>query len=493
MWTAVVLVCMGCAVSLVHAQIQPRAVGRTVQVVPVPELNSSADDFVTGFARGGQEAYLTSSRTGNRQRLYRVSYEQGRWSEPERLGGALSDATHAGAATLTIDGNLMVFAAFQHELGGQGRTDLYIAERHGRRWTVRNIGAGVNSSYWDSQPCLSADGELLIFTSDRPGGSGGTDLWMSRRQGSGWSAPMPLSRLNTAADEMAPVLAPDGRTLYFASNRDGNFDIFVSRMQADGSFGRAEKLAAPVNTSADEFFFVPIPGEDAALLSRATAAGDLDVFRVVPNPEPPEPVLMVRGTVLDARSNAPLGGAVITITDLRTRRKLAELYSDEETGQYYVALPSGRSYSITASREGYLFYSERFDVGRDLRENPLTKDILLTPIEGGRTRLLVFFDFDKAELKEESFPELDRLVELLRAYPNLRVLIEGHTDDVGTDEYNDRLSQRRADAVKQYLVQNGIAAQRIETKGWGRRKPLVRGTTEEARAQNRRVEIQLLP
>jgi outer membrane protein OmpA-like peptidoglycan-associated protein len=351
----------------------------------------------------------------------------------------------------------------------------------------------VNSSYWDSQPCLSVDGELLIFASDRPGGTGGTDLWMSRRQGGGWSAPMPLSRLNTAADEMAPVLAPDGRTLYFASNRDGNFDIFVSRMQQDGTFGRPEKLAAPVNTSADEFFFVPIPGEDAALLSRATAAGDLDVFRVVPNPEPPEPVLTVQGTVLDARSNEPLGGAVIAITDLRTRRKLAELYSDEETGQYYVALPSGRSYSITASREGYLFYSERFDVGRDLRQNPLTKDILLTPIEGGRTRLLVFFDFDKAELKEESFPELDRLVELLRAYPNLRVLIEGHTDDVGTDEYNDRLSQRRADAVKQYLVQNGIGARRIETKGWGRRKPLVRGTTEEARAQNRRVEIQLLP
>ncbi len=477
---------------LAWAQIQARPIGTAVTVTPLEALNSSADDFVTGVSRGGRELYLTSSRSGGRQRLYVVERDGDQWGSPQRLRGAIADATHVGGATLTADGNFMVFAAFQHELGSSGRTDLYVARRSGGEWReVMNAGAILNSAYWDSQPCISADGTLLVFASDRPGGSGGTDLWMSRREGNRWSAPTPLRALNTAADEMAPVLAADGRTLYFASNRDGTFDIFVSRMGADGTFGRPEKLPAPVNTAADEYFYVPLPDQNAALLSRTTSAGDLDVFLVIPNPNPPEPVLMVRGVVRDAYTDAPLG-AVITITDLRSRRKIAELYSDDETGEYYVALPAGRTYSITASREGYLFYSERFEVGRDLATTTVSKDIALTPVERGKTRLLVFFDFDKAELKEESYPDLDRLVEFLKAYPTVRVLIEGHTDDVGTDAYNDRLSQRRADAVKEYLVKNGIDARRIETKGWGRRRPLVQGTTEEARAQNRRVEVTVL-
>ncbi|MEN3027379.1 MAG: OmpA family protein [Chlorobiota bacterium] len=474
------------------AQIQARPTGPAVQVMPVDALNSSADDFVSGIARGGREVYLTSSRGGGRQRLYIAERQGDRWESPQRIGGEVSDATHVGGATLTMDGNLLLFAAFQHELGGSGRTDLYSAYRSGDRWTrVANLGVAVNSADWDSQPCIAADGSLFIFASDRPGGSGGTDLWMCRREGNRWSTPVALRILNSSADDMAPVLAADGRTLYFASNRDGNFDIFVSRMGPDGSFGRPEKFAAPVNTPADEYFYVPLPDQNAAFLSRTTPAGDLDVFFVVPNPNPPDPVLMVQGTVRDASTQAPLG-ATMTITDLRTRRKIAELYSDEETGEYYVALPAGRTYSITASREGYLFYSERFEVGRDIAVNPVTKDILLTPAERGRTRLLVFFDFDKAELKEESMPDLDRLVEFLKAYPSVRILIEGHTDDVGTDAYNDRLSQRRADAVKDYLVKQGIDARRIETKGWGRRRPLVQGTTEEARAQNRRVEVSVI-
>ncbi len=477
---------------LLCAQLQTRPVTPAVQVTALPELNSSADDFVTGVARGGQELFLTSSRAGGRQRLYRVSRSGNRWDSPERLTGEVADATHVGGATLTMDGNLMIFAAFQHDLPGSGRTDLYMARRVGNRWKrVENLGPVVNSSFWDSQPCIAADGTLLIFASDRPGGSGGTDLWMSRREGNRWSAPLPLRSLNTPADEMAPILAADGRTLYFASNRDGSFDIFVSRLGTDGTFGRPEKLPSPINTAADEYFYVPLPDQNAALLSRTTAAGDLDVFLVVPNPTPPDPVLIVQGTVRDAYTEAPLG-ATITITDLRTRRRIAELYSDEESGHYFVALPAGRSYAITASREGYLFYSERFEVERSISVNPITKDIALTPAERGRTRLLVFFDFDKADLKEESLPDLDRLVEFLQTYPAVRILIEGHTDDVGTDAYNDRLSQRRADAVKQYLVKQGISANRIETKGWGRRRPLVQGTTEEARAQNRRVEVSVI-
>lgn len=474
------------------AQTQVRPTGTAIQVTPLPELNSSGDDFVTSVSRGGREVFLTSSRAGGRQRLYRVERHGDRWHAPERISGTIADATHVGSASLTVDGNLMLFAAFQHELGGSGRTDLYLARRSGDRWSrVENLGPAVNSSYWDSQPCIAADGTLLVFASDRPGGSGGTDLWMCRREGNRWSTPIELRTLNSDADDMAPVLAADGKTLYFASNRDGNFDIFVSRMGADGRFERPQKLASPINTAADEYFYVPLPDRNAALLSRTTADGDLDVFLVVPNPNPPEPVLMVQGTVRDADTERPLG-AVITITDLRTRRKIAELYSDEETVEYYVALPAGRTYSVTASREGYLFYSERFEVGRNITENPITKDIRLTPAEHGRTRLLVFFDFDKAELKEESIPDLERLVDFLKAYPSVRILIEGHTDDVGTDAYNDRLSQRRADAVKEYLVRNGIESRRIETKGWGRRRPLVPGTSEEARAQNRRVEVSVI-
>ncbi|MCS7170349.1 MAG: hypothetical protein NZ949_06965, partial [Candidatus Kapabacteria bacterium] len=148
------------------AQIQARPTGPAVQVTPVDALNSSADDFVTSIARGGREVYLTSSRVGGRQRLYVVERQGDRWGSPRRIGGEVSNATHAGGATLTVDGSLLLFAAFQHELGGSGRTDLYSARRSGERWTrIANLGAAVNSAYWDSQPCIAADGTLLIFAS----------------------------------------------------------------------------------------------------------------------------------------------------------------------------------------------------------------------------------------------------------------------------------------------------------------------------------------
>jgi outer membrane protein OmpA-like peptidoglycan-associated protein len=185
--------------------------------------------------------------------------------------------------------------------------------------------------------------------------------------------------------------------------------------------------------------------------------------------------------------------ADMIVTDLTTQKTVAKLRSDDETGKDFVTLPAGHVYSITAKAPGYLFHSERYEVPPNDKGQTITKDIDLSPLAGGGGRLLVFFDYDKSELKSESYPELERVIELMRENTNLRMRFEGHTDDQGAADYNKTLSEKRAKAVSDYIVSGGIASNRVESVGFGKTKPLADGTSEDARALNRRVEMKVLP
>jgi len=468
------------------------------QVVTITSLpfNSGADDFAGVTTGNGRTIYFTSRRDGD-QKIFASERAGGESWSTASLQQEASMGDENGTSAITPDGQLMIFSSLDNPVDGMGRTDLYIAERVNGRWSnVRNLGPEVNSSYWDSHPSLSTDGRTLYFASDRPGGRGKVDIWISRNVNGIWSAPVNAgAEVNTPDDDMAPSIAPDGRTFYFASNRSGGqggFDLYTAKVSGSGFTG-LRAMAAPINSSADEYFYFAQNTSDRAFFSsnRAGGAGGIDIYTASPNPYPSDAVVSVSGTVSDALSNAPLG-ASITITDLKTNQQVARLRSDDIDGGYFVTLQAGRTYSITAQKGGYLFYSDRYDVPAGAPGAEYRKDIKLSPIKGGSIRLLVFFEFAKADLTPESRAELDRLKEFMNDNVDARIALEGHTDDVGTDAANDELSKRRADAVKGYLVESGIGGARIETRGFGKRQPLVPGTSEEARANNRRVEMKIV-
>ncbi|MES2765507.1 MAG: OmpA family protein [Bacteroidota bacterium] len=461
-----------------------------VEVSPL-SINSGDDDFGATFSNNGRVMYFTSEREADNDARQKIFMSSG-MGRPEELSSMLNGGRNNGAVTLTPDGQFMIFAAF-NRAENIGRTDLYSAEKVNGEWkNIKNLGPNVNSSEWDSQPTLSSDGTTLYFASDRTGGQGGTDIYVSRREGTGWSRATNVgATINSTFDEMTPTIGPDNSTFYFSSNRPavGGFDIYSSRF-LKGSFSRPVAFDEPINSDADEYFYTALPNSTTAYFSsnRSGGSGALDLYTAVPNPVLPAPVRIISGIVRDAQTSRTLG-STIYVTDLRTGKRVAELHSDDITGEYFVTLTSGRKYSITSSKSGYLFYSEQFEVPEESRGNEVKYDINLSPISQGRTRLLVFFDFDKSDLKEESQSELERIADFLKTNSAIKVEIGGHTDDQGAADYNDKLSSDRANSVKKYLVDNGIPTNRITTKGYGKRQPLVQGTDEAARAQNRRVEM----
>ncbi|HBB26076.1 MAG TPA: hypothetical protein DCZ59_07390 [Bacteroidetes bacterium] len=466
---------------------------QTVTIEPIPN-NTRYDDFAPSITNHGKLIIYSSDRDGKGQRLMSMEQSNGMWSSSKLLNGDVNDAEHAGVGALTPDGQSMIFSATNHDVKGAGRTDLYIAQRRSGKWRdIGPLGSSVNSSSYDAQPSLSSDGRTLYFVSDRPGGQGATDIYTSVWDGTEWSIATPVAGLNTASGEMSPVIAPDGRTLYFASDRSGGaggYDIYVATVQ-NGSVSNVRRLREPINSPADELFYTALPNSDRAMMSRTTASGDYDNFMVTPNPFPGDAVTLVEGIVRDEASRDPLG-AEITVTDLKSGKRVATLRSDDATGAYYVTLTAGRVYSITAVAEDHVFHSERYEVPSGAKGRTVKKDIDLSRIRGGSGQLLVFFDTDKSELKSESMPELERVVALLRENSSVRMRFDGHTDDQGTDDYNDGLSQRRADAVRTYVISAGIEASRLTAKGYGKRRPMVRGNTDEDRQQNRRVEMKIM-
>jgi outer membrane protein OmpA-like peptidoglycan-associated protein len=465
---------------------------QSVNVSPVP-FNSAEDDFAPSLTRHGKSIYFTSDRDG-KQKIYVVEKTESGWNMPDEISRDVNNGDQNGSVAITPDGQFMIFAAYENKYGSEGRTDLYSAHKINGKWTeVQNLGQAINSPFWDSQPTLSSDGILLFFVSDRPGGSGGTDIYFSRKTREGWSkAQNAGSSINTSADEIAPVIAYDNKSFYFSSNRSGGFggfDIYITTFK-EGQFSASKLAVEPINSANDDVFYYSVPNSNIAYFSsdRPGGNGGFDIYSAVPNPYPADAVTLVSGTVYDSRTKEPLGSNII-IKDMKTKKIVADLNSDDETGAYFVVLNPGKTYSITSSKSGYLFYSERYEVPLSSKGEEITKDIYLSRND---TRLLIFFDFNKSTLTEESNAELDNVIEFLNQNSNVRVRFEGHTDDVGSDDYNDKLSANRALEVKKYLTTNGIESNRIEAKGYGKRQPLINEKTDEARAKNRRVEMKII-
>lgn len=489
------------ATCIYSAGAQQQALSADEVVINPLSINTEENDIAPVFLHNGKLLYFTSERDASglsaAQKIFVVPRTASGWGEPQALPEEVNAGEHNGAATLTPDGQFMVFSAYDHSVPSIGRTDLYSARKVNGRWTdIQNLGADVNSPYWDSQPFLSSDGTTLYFASDRPGGSGGVDIYRSKRTDRGWSAAANMgARINSSSDEMTPSVAADNERLYFSSNRSGGFggfDIYTAEAVANSSATSVVNIGTPVNSPADEYFYVSVANARQAYFTSGRDAKNLNLYTAIPDPAPGKPVLMVRGMVTDAVNKNPLGSH-ITVTDLKTGKTVANLHNDDVTGEYFVVLTPGREYSLTSSKPGYLFYSERFEVPTSERGRDVVYNIALSPIANGSVRLLIFFDFDEDELQPPSYGELARVADFLTNNSDVSIRLEGHADDQGVEEYNKALSKRRAEAVKLYLVKHGIASSRIAVEGFGQSRPLVQGTSEDARAKNRRVEMRIEP
>ncbi|MCB2204388.1 OmpA family protein [bacterium] len=456
------------------------------------DFNSSDDDFAPLLLGTGKVLYFTSNRNGD-QDIYSAVMGQTDWEQIQAAGPVLNSSGDEGGTTITPDGRWMVFTACDRA-DGVGDCDLYIAEYIGGSWrNISNLGRNVNSSSWDSQPSLSPDGLLLFFSSERPGGQGGTDIWMcSRTYGGDFGKAVNLpATINTSGDEVAPYIAADNQTLYFSSDMQpgiGGLDIYRTRKSQRG-WSEPQHIGTPINSEYDDYFCsLRLNSDDLYFASdRPGGSGGLDVYLAVPNPLPPSGVTTVMGRVTDSRNDAPVGAA-LTVRDIETNEVLSTFYSDEVNGDYIVVLQPGKSYVITAEAPGYLFYSDRFDVPAESMNKMVRKDIAMTR---DIVRLLVYFDFDKATLQPASYVDLDRAADWLKGNPTVKVELAGHTDNVGSREYNKKLSHDRAQAVREYLVKKGISPARLTANGYGMEQPVAENDTDEGRALNRRVEFRV--
>lgn len=476
-----------------------------------PYINSDWDEMLAAITADDDQIIFTVRRPRdentvcafclNEEDLYYSTKSGSQWQPRVALGAPVKTGYNEGAQCISPDGKYLLYTMCDADFG-MGSCDLYWAKRIGDRWSrPRNFGAPVNSSAWESQPTIASDGQTIYFASSRPGGFGGMDIWMTTMTAEGeFTIPVNLgSAINTPGDDAAPFIHSDGRTLYFASNGRvgmGGYDLYYSTLRPDGSWSEPKNLGYPINSPADEInIFINAAGTMAYIASDKDGGfGGLDLYSFeLDDKLRPNPVTYIKGHVRDAFTGNPLA-ARIEMIDLTTKQLLSSTTSDQQTGSYLACVHTGGNILLNVSHPDYPFYSENFQLERSYTElSPYLKDIQLQPTDVGTVVTLknVFFDFDRSELKPESFVELDKLADYLKTN-TIRIEIGGHTDDQGTDEYNDRLSESRAKSVYDYLIAKGISADRLQYKGYGKRVPVASNDTDDGRAANRRTEFKIV-
>ncbi|HRO75056.1 MAG TPA: OmpA family protein [Crocinitomicaceae bacterium] len=346
---------------------------------------------------------------------------------------------------------------------------------------------------WGNNACTFSSNRNVMIVSLKG------DLHVSFKNKNGvWSFPAVFKGgITTTSNEYTPFLSSDDKTLYFSGGGHGGLggnDIFkVTRLDDTWlNWSTPENLGAPINSSDWESFFrVSAKGDYAYVYSLKTNNGD--IFRIkLAETAKPEPVLLVRGKVLNGKTKEPLG-AMIVYRELITGKEIGVAYTNPTTGEYQIILPKGKTYSFSAEKESFFGVNDNLDAVNITEYTELTRDLLLTPIEIGVSVRLnnIFFNTNESTLKDESYPELDRIVQFLNDNKSIEIEITGHTDNVGSDEYNLKLSRERTKSVYDYLVSKGITATRLKYKGYGKTRPVDTNDTEEGRANNRRVEFEI--
>jgi outer membrane protein OmpA-like peptidoglycan-associated protein/Tol biopolymer transport system component len=444
------------------------------------------------------------------------------WVKAEPMPTHINTVNNEGAPTIAADGRSLIFVACPDASGsdygegrqGKGSCDLFITKKLGNRWgTVSNLAGSINSNLWETQPSLSADGKTIYFIRSIRGQNGqkNSDIYTATLNENGtWGQPVRLpNNVNTTSEEESVLIHPDGKTLYFASRGHigmGGFDLYMTRLQENGTWSDPINLGYPINTKDDENSLMVSPDGEIGFFAsnREGGFGDLDIYYFdMPPSLKPIKTLYFEGLVSDAITKKPIPGK-FQLIDLKTGKEVIRSEADAVNGEFTVSLPVGKEYAVNVSYPGYNFFSQNFNMEVKENQEAVHLDINLVPIGSDLPVVLanVFFDLNKSNLRPESFIELNKLRDLLIKNPTLTIEIGGHTDTRGDANENQQLSEGRANAVKNYLIEQGIEASRLSAKGYGESQPKISDdeiaalkstmAQEKAHQQNRRTEYKFV-
>lgn len=449
-----------------------------------------------------EETLIFSGMTPEREEnIYSTRRIKGGWDVPEPISKTINTPNNEGTCTISADGRTLVFTACNRS-DGFGGCDLYISHKDGNDWgTPQNLGNVINTRDRETQPSLSADGHTLYFSSDRRGGVGKDDIWVTYLDAKGnWNEPKNMGTvINTPDEEIAPFIHANGHTLFYSSNGlpgMGGFDIFMTK-RLDTTWSQPENIGYPINTVAEQVgLFISSNSKNAYYTDDNTdKAQGRSLLYTFALPESLQkkitPTRYAKGKVFDKKTEKPLA-SIIELYDLKSQKKVAEYTSDATSGAFLAVLNQDNAYAFYVSKSGYLFKSLTFSTTDSMTSVSL--NIPLEAVEKDHTETLnnIFFNSGEYSLDEKSKVELNRMVDFLNKNRELKIEISGHTDDVGADQANQELSKKRAASVLEYLQKSGISQERLTSKGYGKTKPVVPNNSETNRQLNRRIEWRVL-
>ncbi len=408
-----------------------------------------------------------------------------------------------GGGTLALDNKTLYFTLCQCNKGCKYQNcDIYKSEMRNGNWgKIEPLDSNINNpNTWESQASITSDGKTLYFISDRPGGLGGYDIYISHKDENGkWSVAQNLGApINSKGNEKSPFIHTDSQTLYFSSDgRDGmgGYDIYFSKMKEDGTWVEPKNIGYPINTRADDVgFFVSTDGHLGYFASnQILGQGGWDIFSFDLYQEArPENVLLVKGIVKDEKKEEPVR-AKIELQNISSK-KVIEIPVDSTTGEYALAVVFRDDYILTVKKEGYAFSSKYFSKEDTTYVKPKKVDIDIKPLEVGEAYRLndIYFATDSFSLTGASKIIIDRFIDFLNENTHMKIAIHGHTDNVGKAQYNLVLSQNRAKSVYEYMISKGINITRLSYQGFGVTKPIASNLIEEGKAKNRRTEFVII-
>lgn len=506
----------------------------------VTSVNSNNDEYSPCISTDGATIVFTSNRDNGHKKnevgefdgdiYYTEVDDNGKWSSPKSMGAPLNTENDETATMLSYNGTKMLIYKNEGD-----NYDVYESELSGANWgTPKPLHRSLNTSADQTYASYNYNDRKIIFVSSKKTGSSskGTDIYscgrMNGKKDEFGAAITIGSTVNTKFNEGSVYMHPDGETMYFSSeghNSMGGMDIFVS-YKKQGAWSDPENLGYPINTPYDDYFYASTASGKYAYIAsnREGGKGGLDIYKItywgapknqtlttedfllasVANPIKnvqieqkvkinKKSLTVFKGKTIDAISSKAVE-AKITITDNSNGAKIEEFITNSATGKFLLSLTSGKNYGITVEADGYLFHSENFDIKKGDGFNMVNKTVELKNIKKGSTIALrnIFFDSGKSVLRSESNGELDRLVKLLKDVSSLKIEISGHTDNVGSESLNSKLSQERAQAVVNYLAQKGIDKSRLVAKGYGSSQPISSNNSSSGRQQNRRTEFKIL-
>lgn len=488
---------------LIESALNAEANGVAIDIKKLPEqVNFGPFQFRPFFTGDEEQIYFTAKVSNNEDVFICKKDSSGKWGDAKEFLEGINTKYNEGFVTVSADGHVMVYASTKPH--GVGKSDLYISYYENGKWSEpKNMGPDINCPGYDSEPALSADGKALFYSSSRKGGKGGKDIWyVEVEEGKKWGKPFNLGReINTSGNEVTPFIHPDNKYLYFASdNRDGlgGYDVYSAARKDSLNFENAVNLGYPINTQRDEGSFIVNLDYTKAYIDIYDYQGRFSTcfiynFEMPDNLSKQHKSTYAKGFVYDEVTKTPLEASVELI-DVNTGEVVQSVSSDQAEGSFLIILHEDKPYAFQVKKDGYMFYSKNVDfTHKNLAAAEV--DVPLIPVTQKNKSVVlenIFFDSRKYELLDASKVELNTLVTTLNENSELKLLIEGHTDNVGDHDYNVELSYKRAQAVYNYLVQQGIDAKRLKVQGYGESKPRATNETQEGRALNRRIELKMI-